>query len=63
VGKEETFPPTFIARPPAGTALVFGGKLTHAGHPVASGERVVFVASFSLCTEQRELREQRDRVL
>jgi len=54
---EESYPPTFIVRPPAGTALVFGGKLTHAGHPVASGERAVFVASFSLCTEQRDLRD------
>ena len=33
--------------PPAGTALIFGGNVTHAAHPVSAGERIVFVASFS----------------
>ena len=33
--------------PPAGTALLFGGHVTHAGMPVTAGERAVFVASFS----------------
>jgi len=39
--------PSVILRPPAGTAMLFGGCVTHAGVPVESGKRVVFVASFS----------------
>ena len=34
--------------PAAGSALVFGGTVTHAGQPISEGERTVFVASFSL---------------
>eukprot|EP00966_Prymnesium_polylepis_P034416 799626-Prymnesium_polylepis.1 len=41
--------PTLVLRPPAGTALIFGGDVTHAGLPVESGQRAVFVASFSRC--------------
>ena len=33
--------------PRAGSALLFGGGVTHAGLPVRRGCRVVFVASFS----------------
>ena len=40
--------PAIVLRPPAGTALLFGGHVTHAGMPVTAGERAVFVASFSL---------------
>uniref|UniRef100_A0A7S3AJ90 Prolyl 4-hydroxylase alpha subunit domain-containing protein n=1 Tax=Haptolina ericina TaxID=156174 RepID=A0A7S3AJ90_9EUKA len=40
-------PPTRILSPTAGTAVVFGGNVTHAGHPVSCGERSVLVASFS----------------
>ena len=40
--------PATVLRPPAGTALLFGGHVTHAGMPVTVGERAVFVASFSL---------------
>ena len=36
--------------PDRGTALVFGGDLTHAGLPVAEGLRSVLVASFSTRT-------------
>lgn len=39
--------PTLVLRPPAGTALLFGGELTHAGLPVTAGHRAVLVASFS----------------
>ena len=39
--------PAAVLRPPAGTALLFGGHVTHAGMPVTAGERAVFVASFS----------------
>ena len=40
-------PPTLVVKPPPGTAIVFGGDVTHAGQPVLDGERTVFVASFS----------------
>ena len=40
--------PTAVLRPPAGTAMLFGGHVSHAGMPVKTGERAVFVASFSL---------------
>ena len=40
-------PPTLVVKPPPGTAIVFGGDVTHAGRPVLDGERTVFVASFS----------------
>jgi hypothetical protein len=39
--------PTFVLRPPAGTAMLFGGAVMHAGQTVLSGKRCVFVASFS----------------
>ena len=39
--------PAAVLRPAAGTALLFGGHVTHAGMPVTAGERAVFVASFS----------------
>ena len=39
--------PTMALCPPAGSALVFGGTVTHAGQRVLGGQRVVFVASFS----------------
>jgi len=39
--------PSLVLTPPAGTALVFTGCVTHAGQPVEKGERTVFVASFS----------------
>jgi hypothetical protein len=40
-------PPTLVVKPPQGTAIIFGGDVTHAGQPVLDGERTVFVASFS----------------
>lgn len=39
--------PTLVLAPPAGTALFFGGEVTHAGRPVVKGARSVWVASFS----------------
>lgn len=39
--------PSLVLKPPAGTALLFGGCVTHAGVAVGEGTRVVFVASFS----------------
>ena len=41
-------PPTLALAPPAGTAIIFGGDVTHAGLPVISGTRHLFVMSFSL---------------
>ena len=42
-----TNPHTCLITPPAGTALVFGGMVTHAALAIVEGERTVFVASFS----------------
>ena len=39
--------PSVVLRPEAGSAMLFGGKVTHAGLEITSGRRVVFVASFS----------------
>ena len=52
--------PSAVLRPPAGTALLFGGCVTHAGVSVDGGSRVVFVASFSpeshsIASEQRDI--------
>lgn len=49
--------PSVVLRPPAGSAMLFGGSATHAGLPVATGERVVLVASFSLRGGRRRARE------
>lgn len=40
--------PSIILKPEKGTAMLFGGSVTHAGIPVENGCRAVFVASFSL---------------
>ena len=42
--------PNLILKPAAGSALIFGGDVTHAGMPVESGYRSVFVCSFSTRT-------------
>ena len=42
--------PTAVIAPPRGTALIFGGDISHAGMPVESGLRSVLVASFSTRT-------------
>ena len=42
--------PDLILRPPPGSALIFGGDVTHAGMPVEDGYRSVFVCSFSTKT-------------
>jgi len=39
--------PSVVLRPPAGSALIFSGHVTHAGVPVDAGTRVAYVASFS----------------
>jgi len=45
--RHRTEQPTLHLTPPAGTALLFGGTVAHAGSAVSAGERIVFVASFS----------------
>ena len=42
-----TAPPALVLKPPRGTALLWGGRVTHAGLGVSDGERSVFVASCS----------------
>ena len=39
--------PTLVLRPSAGTAIIFGGDVTHAGQVCTGGKRCIFVASFS----------------
>lgn len=39
--------PSLVLKPQPGTAMLFTGDVTHAGLPVATGTRVVLVASFS----------------
>ena len=52
VGKDPTtaegVPPSLVMKPPPGTGLFWRGHLTHAGLPVTTGCRHVFVASFDL---------------
>mmetsp|Transcript_4830 Transcript_4830/g.12132 ORF Transcript_4830/g.12132 Transcript_4830/m.12132 type:complete len:287 (-) Transcript_4830:433-1293(-) len=50
--------PSLIRRPLGGTAMIFGGCVTHAGVSVESGSRVVFVASFS--PQPHAIRTERD---
>lgn len=46
-----------ILRPEAGTAMLFGGHVTHAGVPVQSGRRAVYVASFSALGGRKQREE------
>lgn len=48
-GQQQHDEPYLVLTPPAGTALLFGGSVRHAGRPVLAGTRVVLVASFSPC--------------
>lgn len=41
-------PPCRVLREPAGSAIVFGGSVTHSGLPTLSGTRHLFVMSFTL---------------
>jgi len=42
-----TTKPTFVLAPPPGTAIFFGGQVTHAGQETKHGVRGLFVASMS----------------
>ena len=46
-GDEFDAEPSIVLAPPAGTAMLFAGHVTHAGMQVDTGSRVVLVASFS----------------
>ena len=59
----ETNPPTLLLAPPIGTALIFGGQVTHAAQPLLGGERVVAVASFSPKDFRGIVRPPRDLAL
>lgn len=50
VDENPSDPPDSVLKPEAGSALIFGGDVTHAGMPVESGYRSVFVCSFSTRT-------------
>ena len=49
--------PTAVIHPPAGTALVYGGRVTHAGMPLISGRRTIYLGSFSACRPDLQLLE------
>ncbi len=42
--------PDLVLKPPRGSALIFGGDVTHSGMPVMDGIRSVLVCSFSTLT-------------
>jgi len=44
---EHRHAPSMVLAPKSGTALLFGGKVSHKGLRIETGVRVVFVASFS----------------
>jgi hypothetical protein len=44
--------PTLVLRPAAGSAIIFGGDVTHAGQVCTGGVRCVLVASFSPRTNE-----------
>lgn len=44
---EPSTAPSVVMRPAPGSALLYGGSITHAGMPVMMGCRVIFLASFS----------------
>ena len=44
---QPTSTPAVVLRPPPGSALLYGGRVTHAGMPMETGCRVIFLASFS----------------
>lgn len=50
-------PPTVVLDPPVGTALLYGGRLMHAGMPVTSGMRAIFLGSFSAKRRDLQLLE------
>jgi len=50
--RERWLPHDYVIRAPAGTAIIFGGDVTHAGLPVVAGKRHLFVMSFSLQKRQ-----------
>ena len=52
-----------MLQPPAGTALLFGGEVTHGALPVTSGERIVFVASFTPKVRTEEEMKQAEEEL
>jgi hypothetical protein len=52
--KEGLDDPSLVMTPEAGTAMLFGGRVSHKGMHIRSGNRVVFVASFSRPSSGKE---------
>jgi hypothetical protein len=49
-------------RPERGTAVIFNGKITHAGMAVTEGTRHLYVASFDLDAQEGEMHVQSNAV-
>ncbi|CAB9507784.1 expressed unknown protein [Seminavis robusta] len=52
--------PSLILAPPPGTAMVFGGKVSHKGCHIRTGTRVMFVASFNRPMAQEKEEETKE---
>jgi len=57
---EPSTAPSVVMRPAPGSALLYGGSITHAGMPVMMGCRVIFLASFS--SRRLDLRAAREQL-
>lgn len=53
-GEDRSDRPDRVARPPAGTAMIWGGSLWHMALPVTTGMRAVYVGSFDLTAISQE---------
>ena len=54
--------PSIVLKPKPGTAMLWGGRVTHKGMPVSDGTRVVIVASFSGPDSPNMKEDVRDRL-
>jgi len=50
----QEMPHELVLKPEMGTAILFGGNVTHSGLPISAGVRHLFVVSFTLRPSKRE---------
>jgi len=58
--REAEIDPAFVLKPDAGSCILFGGTVTHAGQAVVRGERGVFVCSLSLAKTEPDSSSEED---